>query len=30
MGSERGEITPLLNAAKRAARNLRRAKYFWI
>jgi hypothetical protein len=30
MGSERGEIAPLLNAAKRAARNLRRAKYFWI
>jgi triphosphatase len=30
MGSERGEITPLLNTAKRAARNLRRAKCFWI
>lgn len=30
VGSERGEITRLLNAAKGAARNLRRAEKFWI
>jgi triphosphatase len=29
VGSERGEIRPLLKVAKRAARNLRRAKKFW-
>lgn len=29
VGSERGEIRPLLNVAKRAARNLRRAEKFW-
>jgi CHAD domain-containing protein len=30
VGSERGEIRPLLYVAKKAARNLRRAEKFWI
>ena len=29
VGSERGEIKPLLKGAKRAARNLREAEKFW-
>jgi hypothetical protein len=29
VGSERGEIGPLLDAAKTAARNVRRAEKFW-